>query len=234
MTIKAIVTDVEGTTSDIDFVHQCLFPYARERIPQFIADHAEDAELRQYLAMVVAETDLQAGDLAGIAERLQHWIDEDLKHTALKAVQGMIWREGFEQEVFKAHVFPDAVHYLRRWHAAGLALYVYSSGSVAAQRLYFKHSAAGDLSDLFSGHYDTTSGAKRAAESYQKIAVDIGLKPAELLFLSDTEAELDAAKAAGWHTVQVVREGALPSDRHLQVSDFGGVALDSVDPDPAE
>ncbi len=225
MTIKAIVTDVEGTTSDIDFVRKCLFPYARERMPEFIKTHGLDDELRKLLAMVVAETDLQAGDWEGIAERLQHWIDEDLKHTALKAIQGMIWREGFEQDVFRSHVYPDAVHHLRRWHADGIALYVYSSGSIAAQQLYFRHSAAGDLSDLFSGHYDTTSGGKRIAESYRKIAADIGHAPAGLLFLSDIEAELDAAKEADWQTVQVVREGTMPSDRHRQVAEFGGVGI---------
>jgi len=225
MTIKAIVTDVEGTTSDIDFVHKCLFPYARERLPDFIRTHGADPELELYLGMVVAETDLQEGDLDGIAERLQHWIDEDLKHTALKAIQGMIWREGFEQEVFKSHVYPDAVHHLRRWHESGMPLYVYSSGSVAAQKLYFTHSAAGDLSDLFSGHYDTTSGGKRIADSYSKIAADIGLAPGELLFLSDIEAELDAAKEAGWQTAQVVREGTMASERHQQVSEFGGVEI---------
>ena len=226
MTVKSIVTDVEGTTSDIDFVHQCLFPYARERMPAFIAAHGHDPALKPYMAMIVAETDLAADDLEGIAERLQHWIDEDLKHTALKAVQGMIWREGFEQEVFRAHVYPDAVHHLRRWHEAGLPLYVYASGSIAAQQLYIRHSAAGDLSGLFSGHYDTTIGGKRQAESYRKIAADLGMKAGEILFLSDIEAELDAASEAGWQTTQIVREGTLASARHRQATDFGGVALD--------
>lgn len=225
MTVSAIVTDVEGTTSDIDFVHKVLFPYSRERLPAFLAEHISDPALAPYLSMVSAETGLAADDVDGIADRLQHWIDEDLKHTALKAVQGMIWRDAFEQEVFKAHVYPDAVHHLRRWQAAGIPLYVYSSGSVTAQKLYFKHSAAGDLSALFSGHYDTTSGGKREAQSYQKIAADIGIAPAELLFLSDIEAELDAAKQAGWQTVQVVREGTLASERHRQVTDFGGVGV---------
>ncbi|WP_414903280.1 acireductone synthase [Sphingomonas flavalba] len=191
MPIRAILTDIEGTTSSIAFVAETLFPYARARIDSFIAAHP-------------AET---AAVLDGIdAETLKRWIDEDRKEPALKTLQGMIWAEGYRSGELVGHVYPDAAEALRRWHAAGMVLAVFSSGSVAAQKLIFGHSSAGDLSPLFSGWFDLSTGPKREAASYRAIAAALGFAPAEILFLSDIAAETDAAAAAGFATRLIDRE----------------------------
>jgi hypothetical protein len=140
---RAILTDIEGTTSSIAFVKDVLFPYARRALPGFVAAHGGEPEMRRWLGTVAEETGA-AGDDAVIAT-LQGWLDQDQKHTALKALQGMIWRDGYQQGAYTAHVYDDAAAKLRAWHAASHPLYVYSSGSVAAQRLFFGHSTAGDL-----------------------------------------------------------------------------------------
>ncbi|PTS87468.1 acireductone synthase, partial [Sphingomonas sp. HMWF008] len=176
--VKAILTDIEGTTSSIAFVAEVLFPYARARLADYVAAHREET------AAILAEVaDAEPGDPVAT---LLRWIDEDRKATPLKALQGMIWADGYASGAFRGHVYDDAVAGLRRWHAAGVRLYVFSSGSVAAQKQLFGFSAAGDLTPLFSGYFDTTTGAKREAGSYAKIAAAIGEAPADVLFLSDT------------------------------------------------
>ena len=172
-------------------------------------------------------------DDAMIVEVLQGWIDEDRKHTALKALQGMIWADGYRNAAFSAHIYPDAAPALRQWHAAGLPLYVYSSGSVPAQRLFFGHSAAGDLTPLFAGWFDTEVGGKREADSYRHIAGAIGRPAGQILFLSDLVEELDAARDAGLQTVLVDRREDYPQPRHgdathghLRVESFAQVQLD--------
>lgn len=181
-TIRAIVVDIEGTTSSLSFVHDVLFPYARARLPAYVAKHG--------------------GDL----DQLLGWMDADAKVTELKDVQGRIWAEGYAKGELTGHVYRDAAEALRRWHAAGLKLAVFSSGSVAAQKLIFGHSVEGNLAPLFSGWFDTTTGPKREAMSYVLIADALGVPPAELLFLSDVAAETDAAKAAGMKAILVDRE----------------------------
>ena len=223
--IKAIVTDIEGTTSSIRFVHAVLFPYARERMAAFVRAHAEDPRIAAELDAVRREAG-QALDLDGVIEQLIAWIDADRKSTPLKALQGMIWEAGFRNGDFTGHVYDDAVRHLKDWHAQGISLYVFSSGSVQAQRLLFGHSDAGDLTPLFSGFYDTRIGAKREASAYTAIAADIGLAPADILFLSDIEGELDAARAAGMQTLWLVRDGQPePTASHRQVSDFDAIVL---------
>jgi enolase-phosphatase E1 len=226
MPIRAIVTDIEGTTSSIAFVKDVLFPYARRALPDFVARRGRDPEVRRWL-------DAAALDIGGvvdddcIVELLQQWIDEDRKHTALKALQGMIWKDGYARGDYTAHVYPDTPRKLREWHAAGLPLYVYSSGSVPAQKLFFAYTDAGDLTPLFSGYFDTEIGAKREPESYARILQAIGRPGPEVLFLSDVEAELDAAATNGMRTTLLVREGVPPADStHPVASDFDGVELD--------
>ncbi|MEG3143241.1 acireductone synthase [Sphingomonas sp. RT2P30] len=195
----AILTDIEGTTSSIAFVAETLFPYARARLPAFVAAHpAESAPL---LAEVAAT---EAGDPV---ETLLRWIDEDRKATPLKTLQGMIWADGFRDGEFTGHIYPDAAAALRRWHADGIGLHIFSSGSVAAQKLLFGYSDAGDLTPLFSGYFDTTTGPKREATSYHAIAAAIGLAPAAILFLSDTPQEIAAARAAGLQALLIDRTG---------------------------
>ena len=228
---RAILTDIEGTTSSISFVKDVLFPYARRALPSFVAEHHDDPEVRRWLDVVATEHGSICDDDV-IVETLQGWIDQDRKHTALKALQGMIWQAGYEDADFTAHIYPDAAPALREWHASGLPLYVYSSGSVPAQKLFFGHSDAGDLTPLISGWFDTEVGGKREAASYSRIAAYIGLPPDELLFLSDVVEELDAARDAGLQTVLVDRLEDYPQPRegdaargHARVTSFADVIL---------
>ena len=227
--MKTILTDIEGTTSSIAFVKDVLFPYARAAVPGFVARRGGEEEVRRWL-------DVAAIDAGGVCkddvlvEVLQGWIDADRKHTALKALQGLIWRAGFDGGAYRAHVYPDAPAHLRAWHAAGHPIYVYSSGSVAAQKLFFAHSEAGDLLPLFSGYFDTEIGGKREADSYARIAAAISRPPSELLFLSDVVEELDAARAAGLDTVLVDRPDDYAQTRqgeaahgHRRVTSFAAI-----------
>lgn len=225
--IRAIVTDIEGTTSDIRFVYNVLFPYARENLAAFIAafQHREDvAQALSDLRDEIAQPQATVEDLITV---LFGFMDEDRKSTALKVLQGMIWRDGYLNGSFTGHLYPDVLPALKAWHQAGIGLYVYSSGSVAAQKLLFGYSDEGDITSLFSGYFDTHVGAKRETDSYRNIAADIGLAPGELLFLSDIRQELDAAREAGWHTVQLVRDEADDVSRHPQVNRFDHLTLES-------
>ncbi len=208
----AILTDIEGTAGSISFVRDVLFPYARRELPRFVAEHGREPEVRRWLDQVAIEHGAMCDD-AMIVEILQGWIDEDRKHTALKALQGMMWTDGYRREDFTAHVYPDAVDGLRRWHAAGHPLAVYSSGSVPAQEMFFGHSDAGDLLPLFGAFFDTEVGGKRDAASYVRIAAELEREPGSVLFLSDVVAELDAARAAGMRTVLVDRREDYPEPR---------------------
>lgn len=224
--IEAIVTDIEGTTTSIAFVHDVLFPYARMRIADFVRTHAADPAVAEYLAAVAAATGCEVS-AAAVGQVLETWIDADRKDTALKALQGMIWARGYADGSLKGHVYPDVPLHLRRWHAAGKRLYVYSSGSVDAQKLIFKHSTAGDLTPLFAGYFDTHVGAKRETNSYRNILAAIGLPGRHVVFLSDVGAELDAARRAGMATCQLLRDAAAqPAAGHRQARDFSDVRFD--------
>ena len=228
--IKAIVTDIEGTTSSIRFVKDVLFPYARERLPAFVTTHADDPQVRHWLHDAAQEAGLISATQQEIIDLLLGWIDADRKSTALKALQGMIWRAGYEDGEYRAHVYADVPARLRAWHEAGLRLYVYSSGSVAAQQLFFSHTDAGDLTPLFSGYFDTETGPKRDAASYARIAEAIGIAPADILFLSDVTEELDAAFTAGFETTLLARPPARcpVNGRHGCVADFDAIAPERV------
>jgi enolase-phosphatase E1 len=222
--IKAILTDIEGTTSSLSFVKDVLFPYARAELPDYIRTHAKDTEVRKQLEEVSAVVGQELDDEA-IIEQLIRWIDEDRKITPLKNLQGRIWESGYRNGDFRGHVYPDAVRNLHLWHESGLSLYIFSSGSVQAQRLLFAHSEAGDLTPLFSGYFDTQVGGKLEAVSYRLIAGTLELQPGEILFLSDIEGELDAASQAGLETCQLVRPGTVPSVRHALAVDFDAIEL---------
>ena len=225
--IRAIVTDIEGTTSDIRFVHNVLFPYARENLAAFIAAFQHREEVAQALSDLRDEIAQPQATVEDLITVLFGFMDEDRKSTALKALQGMIWRDGYLNGSFTGHLYPDVLPALKAWHQAGIGLYVYSSGSVAAQKLLFGYSDEGDITSLFSGYFDTHVGAKRETDSYRNIAADIGLAPGELLFLSDIRQELDAAREAGWHTVQLIRDEADDVSRHPQVNLFDHLTLES-------
>ena len=209
----AVLTDIEGTTSSIRFVHEVLFPHARRALPDFLRRHQETPQVAAQLATLRRAVGSEA-TLEQMIETLDRWMAEDRKETTLKALQGMVWEEGYRDGAYRGHIYPDAVAGLQRWKTAGKRLYVYSSGSVQAQRLLFGHSEAGDLTPLFDGYFDTTVGAKREAAAYTTIAARIGLPPAQILFLSDIEAELDAAAAAGMATTLLARDGCPEAGTH--------------------
>jgi enolase-phosphatase E1 len=222
--IKAVVTDIEGTTSSISFVHDVLFPYAREHLAHYVLTH--EGHIKDILEDVRAIEKNAALSTAEIIDILKRWIDEDRKVTPLKTVQGMIWEHGFQSGAFKGHIYDDAADVLQNWFDRGLKLYIYSSGSVAAQKLLYGYSERGDLTPLLSGYFDTTTGLKREAESYKKIAASIGLPASDVLFLSDVTAELDAANAAGLQTVLLDRDKACPANASYKtVSDFNAIHL---------
>lgn len=223
---KFILLDIEGTTTSIDFVHQVLFPYASAHLPAFVGARQDDPRVAQALEAVkatVLEEQSRQIDSAEAVAQLLHWIAEDRKFPALKALQGYLWREGYETGQYKGHVYPDVVPALRHWQQSGVAMGIYSSGSVAAQQLLFQYSDFGDLRHFFSGYFDTGVGHKRAAASYSVISSTVGIEPAHILFLSDVAEELDAALAAGCQGIQLVRPGTSPSGRHVVAADFGEV-----------
>ncbi|MBW6400205.1 acireductone synthase [Roseomonas sp. HJA6] len=221
MALSCILTDIEGTTSAIAFVKETLFPFAEAELDAFLDAHEEDPAV----AAIMDEVRHIALHLEPRSV-LRTWMGEDAKVTPLKTLQGLIWQAGYLDGRLKGHLWPDVAPCLRAWSRAGLQLAVYSSGSVAAQKLLFGHSVAGDLSPLFTGFFDTKVGGKREASSYATIAAGLHLAPADILFLSDVAEELDAAKAAGLATCQLVREadGTQPCDRHPQAADFPAVA----------
>lgn len=234
--VKLILTDIEGTTSSITFVKDVLFPYAADHLPAFVKEHINGENVQialQQTAQLAAEDGdvINADDTDALIAKLLQWISEDRKATPLKALQGLIWKTGYEQGDYKAHMYPDATEYLKKWHDSGLPLYVYSSGSVKAQELFFGYSQDGNLLPLFKGHFDTLMGGKRETQSYLNILAELqkthtGLNAKDVLFLSDIKEELDAAKEAGMQTVWLVRDSDIPADAaHTAVQSFADIAL---------
>ncbi len=221
MTIKAILTDIEGTTSSISFVKDVLFPYAYDSMEYFLSQNFEDEKVKSHILAVCQQENLTECNPENLTQILRQWIQEDRKVTALKDIQGIIWENGFRNGDFKAHLYEDAWEKLGQWHDAKLPIYVYSSGSVYAQKLFFSHSCYGNLLNLFSGFFDTNMGSKKEANSYQAIAESIGLPCNEILFLSDVEAELNAASGVGMETIWFIREEDLPvNPSHKVVKSF--------------
>ncbi|MFI6250890.1 acireductone synthase [Streptomyces sp. NPDC051016] len=206
--VDAVVLDIEGTTSATGFVVDVLYPYSRSRFGALLSERSGDPDVARAVAQVRELTGDPEADATAVEKTLNAWLDEDRKATPLKTLQGLIWAEGFARGDLVSHFYDDVVPALRAWHAAGARLYVYSSGSVAAQRAWFSATPRGDLLPLLSGLYDTeNAGPKQEAESYRRIAESAGIAPDRLLFLSDRPGELDAARAAGWHAVGIRRPG---------------------------
>nr|BBJ04481.1 enolase-phosphatase E1 [Marinobacter nauticus] len=222
--IRVVLTDIEGTTSSISFVHDVLFPYASKHLPEFIrTNHHTTTAVAEQLALVAEKSGVDRKDVEGLIDVLQGWISEDRKEGPLKALQGMVWEQGYHSGELKGDIYPDAADYLQRWHDRGLRLFVYSSGSVKAQKLIFGFSNEGDFTPFFSGYFDTGVGGKKEAQSYRNILADLGVEPATVLFLSDVEAELAAAEEAGLKTVWLVRDGELPDTGRPVARDFAEV-----------
>ncbi len=205
--IQAIVVDIEGTTTDIAFVKSVLFPYALQRLRGFMGDLAPPPGGQAILQQVRAEVGQPDLPLEACLDQLLAWAKADQKIPPLKTLQGLIWAEGYRDKAYYSHVYKDAAAYLQDWHRQGVPLYVYSSGSVAAQKLLFAHTLEGDLTPCFQGFFDTTTGSKLESASYRKIATSMEIPPAEILFLSDHPGELAAAQQAGWQVCAVQRPG---------------------------
>lgn len=238
--LRGVLLDVEGTTTPVSFVYERLFPHARAELGAFLERQRQDAATRANLEALQRQhaADRQAGhepppwdrfDDAGAALTYGHWLmDRDSKATALKALQGRLWAHGYASGALRGEVYPDVPAALERWTRLGLGIWIFSSGSVLAQRLLFEHSSAGDLTLFLRGHFDTDVGGKREAESYRRICAQIGLFGPEVLFVSDVEPELDAARAAGLRTALCVRdETGLASGAHPAVRSFDDLQLTS-------
>jgi enolase-phosphatase E1 len=222
--VKGVLLDIEGTTSSVQFVYEVLFPFARRELTGFLRRRWGDADVARACEMMPGDNTTREG-VAAEAIRL---MDGDVKATGLKELQGLIWQEGYAAGRLTSHVYPDVPQALRHWAEKGLDLHIFSSGSVAAQKVFFAHTDAGDLLPLFHGHYDTTTGPKRETESYRRIAAETKLPTMAILFLSDVVQELDAAATAGMRTGLVVRPGNAPvteNHSHPVVTDFGQIEL---------
>lgn len=202
--IKAIVTDIEGTTSSLSFVKDKLFPYAVSHLPDYVWDN--EKEIEGLLNEVRAEENNPDLSIQEVIEVLLRYIEEDQKITPLKALQGMIWEQGYNNGELIGHIYDDALTGLKRWKDQGVDLYIYSSGSVPAQKMLFSHTHVGDITSLFSGYFDTTTGGKKETASYEKIAAQLNLPVSEILFLSDSIEEINAAAAAGMNVIVLDRD----------------------------
>ena len=233
--IEAILLDIEGTTTPIDFVHKTLFPYARERMFDFVQEHFGalhneieqlHREYQQDLAHGNAPPHFDDKSPETVAAYLRFLIDTDRKSSPLKSIQGKIWQSGYELGALKSVMFEDVPNAFDRWYEKGIIIAIYSSGSVLAQKLIFKYSNYGDLTRYISNYFDTAVGHKRETESYQKIAATPGFPPVEnFLFISDIVGELDAAKSVGFQTLLAVREGnaLIENTVHQEIYNFDNV-----------
>ena len=232
--IRCILLDIEGTTCPVSFVASVLFPYARERLASYLETNQGDPEVQALLAATQAafaadpnpevqalrqgapipgqppagQGQLQPGQTNfPLVAYLQWLIDHDIKFPALKELQGRIWASGYASGDLVAPLFDDVAATLQRWQRDGYQLAVYSSGSVAAQQLLYRHSQDGNLEGLFSHWFDTRIGAKQAQASYSAIAAALQLEPAEILFVSDAIGEIEAAHGIGMAVLFSVRQG---------------------------
>lgn len=233
---RCLLLDIEGTTSSASFVYDVLFPYARERLAAFLESSFDQPAIREACGQIAKDAGNSSLDdwwprtgaaspQAAVVSEVGRLMDADVKATGLKQLQGLIWKGGFESGELRSHVYADVPPAMKRWTAAGRRVAIYSSGSIAAQKLFFAHTEYGDLTGYLNGHYDTTTGPKRERESYERIARDLGLPAGEVLFLSDVEAELDAAAAAGMRTALLVRDGGVPESRHVVLRDFDAIEV---------
>jgi enolase-phosphatase E1 len=217
-----VVLDIEGTVTPVAFVHEVLFPYAHQALEPFLRANRDNPKVLacvEQCAKDVGSASFAAwcphawpedAAVQWVVAVMREWMAQDAKRTGLKALQGLIWASGYADGRLKAPLYADVVSALRAWHEMGVRLAIYSSGSIPAQKLLFTHTSEGDLTPLFAHYFDTTSGSKREAASYTTIAASLDSAPERIVFFSDLPAELDAAQAAGWRTVLVVRPGNAP------------------------
>ena len=219
--IRGILLDIEGTTTPIAFVYNVLFPFARRHMPAYVQS-AELADLRREHDADVRDGNAPPTWSVDPLPYIYWLMDHDRKSTALKRIQGEIWRSGYDNGELHGEVFDDVPEALRRWHSQGRDIRIFSSGSIPAQRLIFSTTTSGDLTALLSGYFDTTTGPKNDPASYRQIADAFAIPAADILFISDVTRELDAARDAGMQTVLIVRPGnhAQPSNTHRVATSF--------------
>lgn len=228
--ISVILLDMEGTTTPAEYMFTVLFPFAQTRLEAFLQAHSQDSAVQSDLKRLRQEYELDRAQSSTVPEwsnspipYIRYLIQHDRKSTGLKSLQGKIWEQGFQEGTLRSQMFSDVLPAFKRWTRAGKRLFIFSSGSVHAQRLLFKHTEAGDLTPFLSGYFDTETGAKTTPESYQQIAATIRTKPSEILFISDATAELQAAQAAGIQPLFSLRPGNRASDPE------GFTAIESFD-----
>jgi enolase-phosphatase E1 len=215
--MTAVLLDIEGTTTAISFVYDALFPYAASALEGYLREHGAEASVQGTLDLVLGDAtplERQLPRLAGVVAVVRRQMQGDVKASGLKQLQGLLWKHGYESGAIQGHVYPDVPLAFKAWKQAGRPVAIYSSGSVLAQQLLFRHSVAGDLTPYLCGHYDTTSGPKRESASYTRISQAWGLAPASITFATDQPAEASAAAAAGMQAVLMMRPGnhALPAN----------------------
>lgn len=220
MSRQLFLFDIEGTTTDINFVHKILFPYSRERMSDFVLKHEKEIAhtLLDAQKTIEAETG-KTPDTNTVINTLIQWIDEDRKHRALKEIQGLIWEEGYRKGAFKGHVYQDVRPFFENLTSSGYVIGIYSSGSVHAQKLILGNSSAGDLTPFINFYFDTSVGQKREKISYQNIAIKTQLPPPDIHFFSDIPEELKAAELAGLRVTHVVRDGT-PTSSYPGIKNF--------------
>lgn len=238
--IRAILLDIEGTTTPIAFVYKTLFPYARTRLNPFLLEYGNHAEPREDIEKLRAQhrVDTAAGlhpprwmdgppilQLGSAAAYAAWLMDRDSKCQALKSLQGKIWQEGYRNGELRGEVYPDVPPALARWTREGKIIAIFSSGSVLAQKLLFGSTPAGDLTEYLRAYFDTTTGPKNIPESYAQVAKALAVEPPAVLFISDVEKELDAARGAGMRTALSVRPGAAQQAvrSHRVISSFAEI-----------
>lgn len=234
MTIRGILLDIEGTTSSISFVYDEMFPFVRKSIDSFLQSNWNEESVQTCLPLLANDLEFESvkawfGDAnveeqqAKVRDSVVGLMDADVKATGLKQLQGVIWKDGFHSGELVAHIYDDVAPTIKSWNEAGIDVRIYSSGSIAAQKLFFGHCIAGNLLDKFKGHYDTTIGGKKDAGSYSKIANEFGLPPDNIMFVSDVAEELDAASSVGMQVALSVRPGNKPVEntkRFTSVTSF--------------
>jgi len=218
---KAVLLDIEGTTTPVAFVFDVLFPYARNHLKDYLAQNFKTPDMQSMLQTLRKEheTDVvkwaepphwdntsESAEMRTVTLYLLWLMDKDRKSPALKRLQGKIWEGGYRSKALQGEVYPDVPPALKRWTERGLQVYIYSSGSVLAQKLLFGNLKDGDLIRYFRGFFDTRMGPKNAPESYRKIAKETRHAPKEILFISDQEKELKAARQSGLHTLLCIRQ----------------------------
>ena len=227
--VRYVLMDIEGTLIPIAFVRDILFPFAKHRLASFLHERRHDPDVLHWTVACQEVIEQETGRrllYENLPAMLTDWMDQDRKLACLKALQGMIWDEGYRQRAFVPELYGDVLPALTHWRERGIRLGIYSSGSEQAQWLLFAHTNAGDMTSLFEHFFDTRVGEKKAASSYLTISGQIGLEPRHILFLSDAEGELEAAALTGFRTAHIVRPGTDASTRHPVHSDLAQLSLD--------